>query len=47
MAGFELVQLKVPPAGELVNVDAATVAPAQMVIGAGTVTVGDGLTVMV
>ena len=41
------VQLNVEPAGLLVKLDAATVAPAQTVMLAGTVVVGLGFTVIV
>lgn len=47
IAGLELVQVKVPPAGKLLNELAATVDPAQTVMFAGTVTVGVGFTVIV
>lgn len=47
MAVFEFIQVYVAPAGLLVNVVAATVAFAQRVMLAGTVTVGNGLTVTV
>ncbi len=40
-----LVQVKVPPAGVLVKVAAATVAPTHTETLAGTVTTGNGLTV--
>lgn len=45
IAGLELVQAYVAPAGVLVNVTAATVAPLQVTTFAGTVTVGAGLIV--
>jgi len=45
--GSELVQVNVPPAGVLVNVLAATVAPLQIELFAGTVVVGVGFTVTV
>jgi hypothetical protein len=44
---FELVQVNVPPAGMLVYAEAGTLPPSQIVMFAGTVTVGVGLTVMV
>jgi hypothetical protein len=47
IAAFELVHEKVPPAGVLTNVVAATVPLLQTAIFAGTVTVGVGFTVMV
>lgn len=45
--GSELVQSKVPPAGVLVKLAAATVPPLQMLVLAGTVVVGAGFTVTV
>jgi hypothetical protein len=47
MEEFEFVHVNVPPAGVLVNAEAATLPPLQTVMFAGTVTVGVGLTVMV
>ena len=47
IAGLELVHVNVPPAGVLVNTDAGMLPPLQIVMFAGTVTVGVGLTVIV
>ena len=47
MAPFELVQPIVAPAGVLVNVCAATVAPAHTLILAGAVITGKGFTITV
>jgi hypothetical protein len=45
MAVFELLQVKVAPAGELENVVRGTLAPLQTVMFAGTAATGVGLTV--
>ncbi len=47
MAVLELVQLKVVPATPLLNAVPAILSPLQMVMLAGTVTLGVGFTVMV
>ena len=47
IAVFEFVQLNVAPEGVLVKEEAATVPPLQIVMFAGTVTVGVGFTVIV
>ena len=44
IAGFEFVHVYVAPAGTLVKAVAGTVLPAQVVMFAGTVTVGLGFT---
>ena len=47
IAGFELVQVNVAPAGTLTNVFAGTAAPAQNVKLGSATTVGKGVTVTV
>jgi hypothetical protein len=47
IAGLELVHVNVPPAGVLVNTDAEMLPPLQIVMFAGTITVGVGFTVIV
>ena len=47
IARLELVHVNVPPAGALVNTDAGMLPPLQIVMFAGTVTVGVGFTVIV
>jgi len=45
VAGFD--QVNVAPAVRLVNTEAATTVPSQMVVSAGTITIGVGFTVTV
>jgi len=47
MAVFEFVQVKVPPVGVLTKLVAETVPLLQIIMFAGTVTVGVGFTVIV
>ena len=45
MAGLEFVHVNVAPAGELVKVVAAILAPGHTLMAAGTLKIGTGLTV--